>query len=152
MVCPECGHIFPPSEKEDPFLHQDDIQGDGHKSLEINTWRWSKHTSVKNGKEMLKVEYFPENIKRREISEYLCVLHGGYTGMMAVKKLQSLSFKARVDLNQAPNIDILVNVLNTGVAPTDIVYKKNGRYFDVIDRIWNIDREQKRKENFLWKM
>jgi hypothetical protein len=79
-------------------------------------------------------------------------LHGGYTGMMAVKKLQSLSFKARVDLNQAPNIDILVNVLNTGVAPTDIVYKKNGRYFDVIDRIWNIEREQKRKENFLWKM
>lgn len=144
MKCPECGYEFPPNEKPDAFLHDDDIQGDGSKELEVNSWGWSIHTSVRSGKQMLKLTYFPENMKRRPIDEYLCVLHGGYTGHKAISLLKTLAYKAGVDISEAKDINELVKCLNAGASPTSIVYKKNGRYYDVIDRVFDptIERER----------
>lgn len=147
MTCPECDYEFPPTPKEDMYLHSDDIQGDGSKELEVNSWVWSVHTSVKSGKQMLKVIYIPEDLRQKPIQEYLCVLHEGYAGMKAISELKIVAMKSNVDLQKAPDIATLANVLNNGVSPTSVLYKKRGKYYDVISHVW--DYTIKRESNII---
>ena len=151
MTCPECGHIFPPNEKEDLVLHQDDIQGDGSKEMDVNMWHWSVHTSIHSGKQSAKVTYFPNDMNVKPVTEFLCVMHGGFAGMKAVNLLKLIAFNANIDITKAYTLESLVKTMNNGKCPNIIVYKKNGKYFDIITRKYdkNLIRE---KENPIWQM
>jgi len=135
MTCTECGHEFPPNKLAPLVLHDDDIQGDGSKTMELTSWRWEKHVSSKSGKEMLKVTYFGA-LSDRPITEYLCVLHGGYAGHKAMEKLRLISDKSKADYMSQPDLESLCYEMDKSQCPGEIVYKKNGKFYEIIDRIW----------------
>jgi len=140
MVCPSCGYEFPPVQKEALVLHDDDIQGDGSKKQDVLRWEWEIHTSQKSGKRMLKVTYFG-NLNEHPISEYLTVLHDGYAGYKALEKLRVISDKIGVDYMSHETLESLCNALNKASPPTEIVHIKNGKFYDIIDRIWGERKE-----------
>lgn len=132
MVCPECGFEFPPNEKNPLSLHNDDIQGDGSLSMPCTGWSWEVYTSKKSQKEMIRVSYYGG--LSDVIHEFLCIWHDGFAQRKGIKLMNELSDKALVPRNGELN-EFLYNM--TGARfPAEIVYKKNGRYKEIIDRVW----------------
>ena len=137
MICPECGHEFPKREKE-LRLSNADIMGIEPERIEITDWRWSRHVSRKTGKEMVKVKYY-SGLTGPVIDEYFCVTHEGIAGMKARAAVQRIAEKSAVmGEPTADCMDTLASVLNTGKPPSAIEYRKNGKFYDVQDRIWTM--------------
>jgi len=101
-------------------------------------WRWSRHISRKTGKEMVKVKYY-SGLTGPVVDEYFCVTHEGIAGIKARAAVQRIAEKSAVSGEPtAECMDTLASVLNTGKPPSAIEYSKNGKFYDVQDRIWTI--------------
>lgn len=138
LQCPACGELFPEPEKRPPTLHDDDIMGIAGTDLEIGSWAWRKHTSKRSGKEMLAVTYYGRNLSDKPITEYLPVTHGGYAGSRAVNMLGDIAQQAgAVAALQAETLPEVARIMGSGSPPDEVTYKRDGRYFRVIDRRWN---------------
>lgn len=135
-ICPACGHQFPAVEKPPLQLHDIDIMGIKGTDLEVKEWNWTKHIGKQSSKEMLKVTYYG-GLSDTPVSEYLTVAHDGYPGQKSRTLLAILANKSGVKLNYADS-DLIdtANLLNTGIPPKEVEYKKDGKYFRVIDRRW----------------
>lgn len=136
-ICPCCGFQFPIAQKK-LKLHNDDIMGLDGTEMEVKDWRWRKHISRTSGKEMLAVSYYG-GISDPPITEYFPVTHEGYAGQKALRNVVAMSRTAGVNLvDLSPNIELddVADVLNTGVAPHIIEYKKDGKFFRVMKRSW----------------
>ena len=140
MTCPSCGYEFPPVAPTPLVLHDDDIQGTGVKKQDVTSWHWEVHTSQKSGIKMLKVTYYG-NLNDHAITEYLTVLHDGYAGYKAMERLKSISGKVGVDYMVQPSLDALCDELERSMAPTEIAFTKNGKFFEIVDRIWGVRKE-----------
>jgi len=148
MTCHSCGYEFPPNEAKPLILHEDDIQGDGTKTMDISRWSWQVHTSQKSGKNMLKVTY-DGALNAPPIIEYLCVMHDGYTGYKALERLKAIASRLGADINQE-SLEMLCSEMGRHEPPTELVYKKNGKFFDVIDRIWGEKEELPEDDDFIF--
>lgn len=114
-ACPECGYVFPIKTKRDNSLRNDDIMtGADVREMVVDSMKIREHISHKTGSRSLRVSYYPKI--GSPIDEYLCVWHGGFIGR-----------KGRA---------IYGELKRRGVKPDIIRYRKNGQFFDVIDRIW----------------
>lgn len=149
MTCPSCGFVFPPVAPTPLVLHDDDIQGSGVKTQDVTSWTWEVHTSRKSGIQMLKVTYFG-NLNDHAITEYLCVLHDGYAGYKALERLKSISSKVGVDYMVQPSLDALCDELGRSSAPTQIAYTKNGKFFEIVDRIWGVRKEIEEEDDIIF--
>lgn len=133
--CPSCGHEFPITEKK-LKLHHDDIMGFEANEMQVTEWHWRKHISRASGKEMLAVSYYG-GLSDSKIVEYLPVRHDGYAGQKAAQSVFNISWasKAKISLTET-DLDAMAEALNTGVPPKTIEYKKDGKFFRVINRSW----------------
>jgi DNA repair protein RadD len=134
-ICPACGSEFPAPEPKTYRLHHDDIMGVAPSEMPVTSWRWRKHTSKTSGKDMLEVTYYGA-LSDPGVKEYLTVTHEGYAGEKAVATLGIIASNARVALKPSMTLDGVAAILNGGKPPTGITYKRDGKYYRIIGRIW----------------
>ena len=129
-ICTSCGYEFPIKDKDDILeLRNDDIMGKDLPEMKVAHWDWQLTTSKSSGKEMLVVTYYG-GISDTPIREYLCVYHGGVVGDKSKKLLMDIAKKAGVgDLSDTKNLD-------RGRHPSVVKYQKDGKFFRVVERIW----------------
>lgn len=135
-TCPACGFEFPKPEPKPFILHQHDIMGIQGLDLTVTEWEWKKHISRTSGNEMIKVTYYGA-YSDTPISEYLCIMNEGYAGNKAMKLLLTIASKCGVFFAQNDTIENICELMNTAKPPAEIEYKKDGKYFRVLERKWH---------------
>jgi len=134
-VCPNCGEPFPVPVPQALKLHQDDIMGLEGTDMTVTAWKWRKHTSSASGKDMLAVTYYGA-LSDPSVVEYLTVLHEGYAGAKAMRLLTKIADHAGVSFAGAKSLDDWADRLNVGACPSEIEYRKDGKFYRVMRRSW----------------
>jgi len=132
-VCPNCQTPFPEKEKPVLQLRDVDIMGVKGTDMRVTSWNWQKAVSKQNGKEMICITYYG-GLSDKPIKEFLCLLHDGWAGSKARQLLLIISRKCNVRLPQNNDLDTLCDLMNDAECPTEIEYKLNGKYYQVLDR------------------
>jgi DNA repair protein RadD len=135
-TCPCCGYEFP-KEEHGPgyYLRDDDISGLENIIMKVNSWTWDVHTGKSSGKQSLKVSYYGA-LSDPVVQEYLVVFHPGYPGEWAMGQLREIAEQAGVDIMQQNTPVDLCMSMQRGRPPTEIEYRKNGKFYRVKQRIW----------------
>ena len=135
MVCPACGYEWPKIEKK-VTLHNEDIMGVHPLELNVTAWTWNTHHSAQSGKEMLRVKYYG-GLSDPTVIEYLPVTHDGFAGDKARGLLAKMANEAKAP-SLPDTLDGVVDVMNFATYPARIQFKRDGKYFRVIGRSWNV--------------
>jgi len=136
-VCPACGAAFPEIVKPPMVLRNDDIMGIEGIDMDVTAWQWRAHTSRASGKEMLAVTYYG-GLSDPPVTEYLPVLHEGYAGTKAMRQLYEYAMQAGIvegGLN-VQNLQDMADNMSNANAPASIEYRKDGKFFRVLNRSW----------------
>lgn len=142
QVCPECGEIFPITAKEPPRLRNDDIMGIEGQEMTVTEWRWRTHISRTSGKEMLAVTYYGA-LSDKPITEYFPVTHGGYAGQKAARAMSEIAMSAEANrAMQLDGLDDIAGAMNESTPPSELEYRKDGKYYRVMSRRWNHETPQ----------
>ena len=135
-VCPACGTEFPEPVRPALKLSNLDIMGNEGIDLEVTAWTWRKHISRASGKEMLSASYYG-GLSDTPVTEYLAVTHDGYAGEKSRRLLAEIAHKAGVTLDYAvADLHEMSMALNEGQPPAAIEYKREGKFFTVLQRTW----------------
>jgi DNA repair protein RadD len=138
-VCPNCGAAFPPPAEKKLTLRQDDIMGIEGIDMDITDWSWRKHVSRASGNEMIALTYYG-GLTDPPITEYLPVLNQGYAGNKAMQLLHDIarcSDATLTGINQASTpLTYLIDQLNASNPPNMISYKRDGKFYRVVKRLW----------------
>lgn len=139
MTCPACGHVFEAKEKE-YLLRNDDIMGITGQEMSVSSWLWRKHTSRSSGKDMLAVTYYGA-LSDPPVTEYIPVCHDGYAGQKAMRLLVTMERSSGASIQGTIADDLFLEdaaqSMNLGNPPSTIEYKKDGKFFRVLQRNWN---------------
>lgn len=136
-VCPACETPFPEPEQQPMRLSNLDIMGESGIEMEVTQWTWRKHISRTSGKEMLSVTYYG-GLSDTPVTEYLAVTHDGYAGTKSRRLLAEMAAQSGAHLAyQVSDLVDLANIMNESNHPYWIEYRKDGKYFTVLDRIWH---------------
>lgn len=151
-VCPACGYEFPAPERKPQImtLHgRDDIMGVEPSEMELRGWFWSVQHSSRNGLPMLRVDYDSRDFVRSiSVSEYLCLMHGGFAEQKGFKTLRYLircsgiagKYPGAMTLGVVGNEDELrelARLMNEeSRPPAKIGYIRDGKYYRVVSREW----------------
>jgi DNA repair protein RadD len=136
-VCQNCGFQFPPPKEKELRLHSDDIMGIRSHDMIVSGWQWRVHVSQKSGKEMLAVAYYG-GLSEAPVNEYFTITHDGWPGQRALQRLSEVATKAEI-VPGGLNVDTLqdmVDNLQDCKPPKLITYKREGRFFNVLNREW----------------
>lgn len=135
-VCPACETPFPATETPPMRLSNLDIMGESGIEMEVSQWTWRKHISRTSGKEMISVSYYG-GLSELPVTEYLAVTHDGYAGTKSRRLLAEIAAKsgALLDYKVADLVQI-ADAMNDSNNPYEISYRKDGKFFTVIDRTW----------------
>ena len=138
-VCPNCGAEFPAPAEKKLVLRQDDIMGIEGIDMPVREWQWRKHTSRASGNDMIALTYYGGLIDP-PITEYLPVLNQGYAGNKAMQLLHDIARQSNATLsgiNQASTpLAYLVEQMNASIPPQFISYKRDGKFYKVVKRLW----------------
>jgi DNA repair protein RadD len=140
--CPECGHWFTAPEQEQEreqtlrLRANDDIMGLAPSALEVTNWKWRKHVSRASGKEMLAVTYYGQ-LSDPSVTEYLTVTHDGYAGEKALNMLAQMVARSGAVLASDDDLEQAASALNAGAPPSEVQYRRDGKFFRVLKREWN---------------
>lgn len=133
-ACPACGAAFPEPEPEKLVLRNVDIMGFETVEMAVTDWRWRKHISRTSNKIMIAVDYYG-GLSDPIITEYFTILHEGYAGAAAVQRLSSIASQCgALSAMQHSELDDICAELGKGRKPSEISYKKDGKYFRVMRR------------------
>lgn len=138
-VCPDCGFQFVDEEapKKKMALSSADIMGIEAQEMDITDWQWSKHVSRSSGKEMIKVKYYG-GLSDPVVTEYFPITHGGNTEARAYVKLQRIALKSQLEGKpKGQEMNQIADWFNTGQHPEKILYRRNGKLFEVKQTLWN---------------
>jgi DNA repair protein RadD len=103
--------------------------------MEIDNWNWAVHTSKASGKKMLKVTYYGA-LSDPVVTEYFTVLHDGYAGTRAAIAVREIADESGAALRQNPTLDEAAEVLTDASPPLSIHYRKDGKFYRVLRRVW----------------
>lgn len=138
MICPACGYAFPKKDDKKK-LHNDDIMGFSPLEMIVKEWSWQVHISKQSGKEMLKVRYYSSNLSDEAVTEYFPVTHDGYAGDKARGMLALIANSANAGSLDSEELSGIATVMNhQSQPPKKIHYKRDGRFFRVTGRFWNV--------------
>lgn len=133
--CPACGFVFPPPQPKKLALRDVDIMGRIEpEEMQVDAWEWKVYTS-RAGKEMVTVTYCNGFFAR--VTEYLCLLHGGYAGAKAVQTLALIARGCGVTCPEPYDLQGVVDAMSACPAPSGIAYTQDGKYNRVIRRWWD---------------
>lgn len=137
-VCPACQTPFPVPEQPKLTLHDDDIMGLQGIDANVTGWAWRKHISRTSGKSMLSCTYYA-GLSDPAITEYLPVMHDGYAGDKAIRQVASMAKAAGISLVELDEQDLesVASLLANGTPPSSITYKRDGKFYRVLNRSWN---------------
>ena len=136
-VCPACGAEFPEPVRPALKLSNLDIMGVEGTDLDVTAWTWRKHLSRASGKEMLSLTYYG-GLSDLPVTEYLAVTHDGYAGEKSRRLLSDIAYKAQVALDyKATDLHDMAQQLTEGQPPSQIEFKREGKFFTVLKRSWN---------------
>ena len=137
-VCPACGEPFPEPVKAALKLSNLDIMGVEGIDLDVSTWTWRKHISKASNKDMLSVTYYG-GLSDMPVTEYLAVTHEGYAGEKSRRLLADMAHKAGIELDYGwSDLHEVAQLLTKGMPPSSIEFKREGRFFSIINRTWNL--------------
>jgi DNA repair protein RadD len=128
MTCPQCQYIFPPPPKEEPRLHDDDIQGDAVIEVACHGWQWEPRYS-KAGNRMVVITY-DTGIGER-VREYLMLWNPGKVGRKALEALQEIVEGCGIGF-----IPPTMEQIQSAPAPEMISYKMDGGFPRILIRRW----------------
>lgn len=141
-VCPSCGFEFPPPKAKDLRLRNDDIMGLEGVTADINSWLWSVHTSKTSGKPMIKVKYYSEDMSQ-PIKEYITYGYDGFAGYKARKMIEQMCNRFGIDnFPQDATLEDICAKMTTQPPPVRIEYMKEGKFFKILDRVWDDQKLQ----------
>ena len=134
-----CGTPFPPAPEKKLTLRYDDIMGLEGVDMPITDWHWRKHVSRASGNEMIALTYYG-GLTDPPITEYLPVLNQGYAGNKAMQLLHDIAQRSNATLSgineAAEPLMYLVVQMNDSNPPAMISYKRDGKFYKVIKRLW----------------
>ena len=138
-TCPNCGTPFPPAPEKKLVLRHDDIMGLEGVDMPVSEWHWRKHVSRASGNEMIALTYYG-GLTDPPITEYLPVLNQGYAGTKAIQLLHDIARRSDatlsgIDQAQVP-LTYLVTQMNESNPPSTISYKRDGKFYKVVKRLW----------------
>ena len=135
-VCPACGTLFPEPVRPTLKLSNLDIMGFDGTDLEVSSWHWRKHISRASGKEMLSVSYYG-GLSDPPVTEYLAVTHDGYAGEKSRRLLADIAYKSKSKLTYLmADLHDMAQILTEGQPPSAIEFKREGKFFSIIRRMW----------------
>ena len=135
-VCPACGTPFPEPERPTLKLSNLDIMGFEGTDLEVSSWTWRKHISRASGKEMLSATYYG-GLSDPPVTEYLAVTHDGYAGEKSRRLLADIAYKSKSKLTYLmADLHDMAQILTEGQPPSAIEFKREGKFFSIIRRMW----------------
>ena len=135
--CPACGEPFGDSEPAALALHDDDVMEVEIHDMDVAGWEWSKHVSRNSGKEMLKVAFYGDALDEPTLYEYLCIRHDGYAFEKAKRELFEYERRTGLpDLDPGSDIEALAGLLNGTSPPERLAYKRDGKFWRIIDKTW----------------
>lgn len=134
--CPACDAPFPEPKKAELVLRNDDIMGIEGIEMSVRSWIWRKHKGKTSGKEMFAVTYYPAALSDPSVTEYFAVLHDGYAGQKAIRNFMEVARQAGADVESASDLDEMVKAMNRAKSPSLLEYKKEGKFYRVINREW----------------
>ncbi|OON89725.1 DEAD/DEAH box helicase [Pyramidobacter sp. C12-8] len=153
-ICPACGYEFPAPERKPQImaLHgRDDIMGLEPSEMELRGWFWSVQHSSRNGLPMLRVDYDSRDFVRSiSVSEYLCLMHGGFAEQKGFKTLRYLMrcsgiaarYPDAMTLGVIKNEDELrelAQLMNEeSRSPAKVYCVREGKYYRVVSREWKV--------------
>ncbi|RKJ78819.1 DEAD/DEAH box helicase [Pyramidobacter sp. CG50-2] len=153
-ICPACGYEFPAPERKPQImaLHgRDDIMGIEPSEMELRGWFWSVQHSSRNGLPMLRVDYDSRDFVRSiSVSEYLCLMHGGFAEQKGFKTLRYLMrcsgiaarYPDAMTLGVIKNEDELrelAQLMNEeSRSPAKVYCVREGKYYRVVSREWKV--------------
>jgi DNA repair protein RadD len=136
MVCPACGHAFPPRELPKLALRGDDIMGLEGNDLEVTSWSWRKHISRASGNEMLACTYYG-SLSDKPVSEYWPIMNDGYAGQRSRGQLAQVAQQAGSVIDYgASDLEDIAASMNAGKPPRFIEFKLDGKFYRVLKRSW----------------
>lgn len=134
-VCPECGYEFPIKEREVAplVLSHADINGDKQKFFEVRLWNWRVARS-KAGNSMITVRYYPKDMKKEPVNEYLCLWSDNdWARHCAQDRLKRIASGCGVPIGSIIDKNQLCQTMNQSkVIPDYVMYKKEGKYNKVV--------------------
>ncbi|NCC90637.1 MAG: DEAD/DEAH box helicase [Spirochaetia bacterium] len=140
-TCPSCGYEFPQEEhKADWYLRDDDISGLENIVMQVRSWQWRLHIGKSSGKQSLEITYYGA-LSDPPIREYLVVFHPGYAGEWAMSQLRDIAEQAGVDIMAQETPEALCEAMEAGRPPSEIEFRKNGKFYRVKQRIWKEEKE-----------
>jgi len=105
--------------------------------MEVTSWTWRKHISRASGKEMLSLTYYG-GLSDPPVIEYLAVTHDGYAGEKSRRLLAEVAHLAGVVLDYGTaELHEMAQELTAGQPPSAIEFKREGKFFTVLQRTWN---------------
>ncbi len=134
-ICSACGWEFPAPEVKPLRLHNDDIMGISN-TMKVRNWIWRPYTSS-SGKEMITVTYYSADDLTETVTEYLCLLHGGYAQEKAQRLLSGIAKRAGAIIENPYDLKGIVSTMNAVPAPVEITKERDGKYYRVTARVWN---------------
>ena len=97
------------------------------------------HISKQSGKEMLKVKYYSAGLSDVAVTEYFPVTHDGYAGDKARGMLAVIANSANAGSLDSEELSCIATVMNhQSKPPKKIQYKRDGKFFRVTGRFWNV--------------
>lgn len=144
--CPSCNAEFPPPEREEARLRNDDIMGSARREMPVKYWQWHIHRSYNSGKLMLRVSYHEGDVSK-PVVEYLTVTHEGYAGDRAKRLLASIAMRSGAPLDWAEyEIDEhalggIVETMRKATPPESIEYEMDGKFAQIKQRRWSRQTE-----------
>jgi DNA repair protein RadD len=108
--------------------------------MEVTSWNWRKHTSKASGKEMLAVTYYGA-LSDAPVTEYFCVDHEGYAGDKAKSLFNKICANSNVNAVYSGNVDldkVAAYMQKKSTTPSLIEYTKDGKFYRVINRSWDV--------------
>lgn len=139
--CGSCGFEFPPPPPRKMELSGHDIMGIEGIEKEVSSWAWRKHTGKASGKEMLKVTYYLD-LSDSPVSEFFPIIHEGWAGQKALRSIKDFLGNSGIfcsGLDTIPTEEILdfyLNLMERCQPPRLIEYKKDGKFYRIIRRVW----------------
>ena len=135
VICPSCGEAFPTPEPKILSLADVDIMGRAETTMEVQSWRWKKHTSKASGKDMLAVTYYGD-LSDPSVTEYFPVTHDGYAGEKAARQVARIADQSGAE-KPVEDLAETARALSDSTPPICINFKKDGKFFNVTYRVWS---------------